>query len=639
MRGMPTGYRMRWSVPLFLACLVAAPLTGCSSGPSPDGPLKAFATAWSGDDLKALQVFTPAGATLTGAQAQTILDTVTGDLTAVRPAVTVKRKPTVKDDRASGTLTVAWPLAKDVTWSYDTTVELRRKGDRWRVVFEPRVVHPNLTETTKLAVRRSAADRGGILDNAGQPIVTQRPVVTVGVQPNALPNPPVAIGELTAAIARVEPTVSLTDLAARIAAATPDAFVEVVTLRKEKYLQIRAELQAIQGTRFKESSLPLAPTSVFARALLGSTGEVTKEIMDKNPGKYQIGDRVGLSGLQQRYDDVLRGSPGVQVTIPVPQGGSGTATTLFTSDPKPGAAVRTTLDPKTQTAADGALAGETRRSALVAIRISDGSVVAVANGPGGGQLNLALTAQVPPGSTFKMVTALGVLDNGSVTADATVACPQTLVVGGRTFSNSHEMVLGDAPLHVDFAKSCNTAFASLAPKLGPDGLAKTATTLGVGAPWDLGVDAFAGKVSSGGSETEQAAAAFGQGTTIVSPIAMAGATAAVARGQWKQPTLVTEPAPAKPAADGPQLKPTAVEPLRAMMREVVTAGTADALKRIDGLHGKTGTAEYDSNDLAKTHSWFIGFKGDIAFAVFVENGGLGSAAAVPITGKFFQLLG
>jgi cell division protein FtsI/penicillin-binding protein 2 len=238
-----------------------------------------------------------------------------------------------------------------------------------------------------------------------------------------------------------------------------------------------------------------------------------------------------------------------------------------------------------------------------------------------------------------MVTAYGVLDNGSVTADTTIPCPQTLTVEGRTFQNSHELALGDAPMHVNFAKSCNTAFASLAPKLGPDGLARTATSLGLGVGWDLGADAFTGKISSGGSATEQAAAAFGQGTTIVSPLAMAAAVAAVARGQWKQPSLVTEPAPAKPAADGPQLKPEALTALRGMMREVVTAGTADSLKKIDGLYGKTGTAEFDDKDPNKTHSWFIGYRGDLAFAAFVDNGGLGSAAAVPITGRFFQALG
>ena len=100
-----------------------------------------------------------------------------------------------------------------------------------------------------------------------------------------------------------------------------------------------------------------------------------------------------------------------------------------------------------------------------------------------------------------------------------------------------------------------------------------------------------------------------------------------------------DPAPKSPAADGPQLNQASLDALRQMMREVVTAGTADQLKNLPGdLRGKTGTAEYD-NDPAHTHSWFMGYRGDIAFCVFVENGGASTAAAVPIAGKFFQTIG
>jgi len=313
---------------------------------------------------------------------------------------------------------------------------------------------------------------------------------------------------------------------------------------------------------------------------------------------------------------------------------------LFHSDPQSGKSIKTTLDVKIQNAADTALVGQTQRSALVAIRISDGAIVAVANGPNGGDLDLALTAQTPPGSTFKTVTALGVLSNGSANTNTVVACPKTLTVNGRTFKNAHDFELGNVPLHTDFAKSCNTAFASLAPKLGADGLSQTAQTLGIGVQWDPGIDVFTGKVSSGGPAEEQAAAAFGQGQTIVSPVCLAGAAAAVARGQWKQPSLVLDPAPAKSAPDGPALKADAVSALKTMMREVVTDGTATGVKGVPGepIYGKTGTAEYD-NDPAHTHSWFMGFRGDIAFAVFVENGGQSTDAAVPIAGKFFTTLG
>ena len=558
-----------------------------------------------------------------------------GDLAARRPKVTIKGKPEIKKTSARATVTVAWPVTDAVTWTYDTTVRLVKRGDDWLPVFSPQTVVPNLPTGASLEATVTQADRGAVLDGAGQPLVTNKPVVVVGVEPQRITDQTVLIGVLKSVFTEIGVSVDLSTLPERIrTASSPTTFIEVVTLRREVYDTVRSDLRNVQGTVFREAVQPLAPTAAFARAVLGQTGEVTKEILDKNPGKYKVGDRVGLSGLQQKYDDRLRGGQGVTIKA--------SEQVLFEAAPAAGQSVKTTLDVKIQNAADAALAGETRRSALVAVRVSDGAVVAVANGPGGSNLNLAFTAQVPPGSTFKMVSTYGLLEAGAVALDTPVDCPATTVVEGRTFKNSDGLgALGTVPWRTAFAKSCNTAFVALAPKLGDNGLATAGTALGLGGPWDMGVEAFSGKVSTGGSATEKAAASFGQGTTVVSPVAMAAATAAVARGRWKQPVLVTDPAPANPAPDGPELKATTLDPLRAMMREVVTSGSAVALKGLAGtpLYGKTGTAEFDSADPTKTHAWFIGFKGDIAFAVFGENGGGGAATAVPLAGKFLQAAG
>jgi cell division protein FtsI/penicillin-binding protein 2 len=212
-------------------------------------------------------------------------------------------------------------------------------------------------------------------------------------------------------------------------------------------------------------------------------------------------------------------------------------------------------------------------------------------------------------------------------------------VEGRSFRNSDNFALGTVPFRENFARSCNTAFARLGPQLGPNGLAAVGATLGLGGDWGLGVDAFSGKVSTGGGGAERAAASFGQGTTVVSPLAMAAATAGVANGRWQQPTVLLDPAPEKPAEDGPALKATSVQALKTMMREVVTRGSATDLRDAPGgpVHGKTGTAEYDNNP-KNTHSWFVGWQGDVAFAVFVEKGGSSSAAAVPAAERFLRAL-
>ncbi|SDY65627.1 Cell division protein FtsI/penicillin-binding protein 2 [Micromonospora pattaloongensis] len=627
--------------------LAAAVLPGCSSDDGPDSALDAFLAGWPTGQLDKLGFVTAAGQRIAAGDVAAELKQLSGELADSPPKLRRSGDAKVTNDIATATVAVDWTLPGDVHWQYPTTVRLKHADDgAWQVVWEPTVVHDKLTDGDQLAVRRLASTRAAILDGAGKPIVTARRVVQVGVQPSEVTDPAALTRQLDAAFKAIRPAINppidVSDLPKRLREAKPDAFVEVVTLRDEAYRQIKPRIYDLPGTKFRDEQRDLAPTREFARALLGSVDPVQKADMDARPGRFVAGDLVGHGGLQGRYDDQLRGTPGVSVIV-ARKGPDGavtpTDTEVFRAEPKPGTPVRTTLDVATQTAADAALRGDRHVSALVAMRISDGALVAVANGPDGGAQNHALTAQVPPGSTFKMVSALGLLDLGAVDLDTPVACPKTFTVDGRSFKNANNFALGTVPFRVDFARSCNTAFTALAPKLGDQGLAEAGRSLGLEGSWTLGVDAFTGKVSAGGSAAERAAAAFGQGTTVVSPVAMAAATAAVARGHWQAPTLLREPAPGAKAPDGPKLKESSVGPLRTMMRQVVTAGTATQLATAPGgpVYGKTGTAEYDDNP-AHTHAWFVGWQGDIAFAVFVEKGGSSSATAVPIAVRFLRAL-
>ncbi|SCL66803.1 Cell division protein FtsI/penicillin-binding protein 2 [Micromonospora citrea] len=640
--------RRRPSLALLAATTLAAgALTACSGGDGPERSVDAFLAGWRSGDLQAVGFVDPAGAKVPAADVSREIKQLSGELAATPPALTRQGDAKITANVATATVRIEWTLPGQTRWAYDRQVRLSRGGDDgWRVIWEPQVVQEQLGRGDRLALRRDAGPRAAVLDGAGKPIVAPRPVVRVGLQPGEVTDLPGLTRKLDAAFRAVRPAITppvdLSGLPKRLAEADPGAFVEVVTLREEAYRQIKPRIYDLPGTKFRGDKLDLAPTREFARAVLGSVDQAQADDLAKHPDRYAAGDLVGHGGLQGRYDERLRGTPGLKVIAERP-GPDGTlvptGTEVFRHEPQPGQPLRTTLDVATQNAADAALRGEKRRSALVAVRISDGAVLAAANGPGAAGENLAFTAQVPPGSTFKMVSALGLLDRGAVTPDATVPCPKTFTVDGRSFKNSDNFELGAVPFRTDFARSCNTAFTALAPKLGPDGLAVTGRSLGLEGQWDLGLDAFTGKVSANGGATEQAAAAIGQGTTVVSPLAMASATAAVARGRFEQPKLVLDPAPAQPAAPGPQLRPESVEAVRAMMREVVTAGSGSALKDVPGapVHGKTGTAEYDNNP-AHTHAWFVGWQGDVAFAVFVEQGGASTATAVPAVERFLRAL-
>ncbi|MFG1988933.1 penicillin-binding transpeptidase domain-containing protein [Actinoplanes sp. NPDC048988] len=632
----------RFAATVATLTLATGLLAGCSKD-GPDDTLDDFLSGWRGNDLSKVGFVSAAGGKLASADVQAQLKELTGELVNAKMTVTKTGEAKTTGDDATHPIKLEWQLPGDVIWSYESTVRLTKKNtDGWSVVWEPALVQSDLVAGDKVRLRRLPSTRASILDAAGQPIVTAREVVTIGVVPQNIADLPKLQKDLATALAKVGVTVDMADLATRVKASDPGAFVDVVTLRRPDYLKIRNQVRPLKGTQFQEATRDLAPTRAFARALLGTADQATRDDIDENPKTISQGDIVGHGGLQEKYDTTLRGTPGLSVVVARPTSEADDTpkdTEIFTSKPVAGKPIKTTIDVKTQLAADQALASIKQPSSLVAVKISDGSVLAVANGPDGGTVDTALTGQVPPGSTFKAVSAYGLLQRKAVTADTTVACPAKATVAGREFKNADGEVLGNVPFHVDFAKSCNTAFVALAPKLTAEGLQKAASDLGLGAKWDLGVDAFSGKVSPAATPTELAAATFGQGATAVSPVAMAGATAAIARGQFKQPRLVVDPAPAAPAADGPKLDEAAVTPLRQMMREVVTAGTATALKSAPGgpVQGKTGTAEF-AETTEDTHSWFIGYQGDVAFAVMVQKGGAGSEAAVPAVDRFLRAL-
>jgi len=533
-------------------------------------------------------------------------------------------------DEATADLTWSWLVGAD-RWTYDTQLPLTAVDDQdapWEVRFTPQVVHPELEPDGVLGASRTLAERADVLGRDATPIVTPTPVVEVGVQPSRAIDP-AALSRTLAELLDVDAA----GLEQRIAAAGPDAFVPVITLRRGDYEPLRAQLQPLAGTVFREDALPLAPTRAFARALLGTAGPVTAELVEQSEGRLAAGDLAGLSGLQRTYDERLSGTAGVLVE----QVQGDQRTELFSVAPVPGQPVQVTLDPAVQRAAEAALATAGDSSAsLVAVDVATGDVVAVANTPLGGA-DRATSGQYPPGSTFKAVSTLALLGTG-LTPEAVVGCPPTATVDGRAFRNFEGSALGEVAFGTAFAQSCNTAFVGLSDRLEPSAFPDTAATVGLGVPWQVGVDVFAGDVPAPETPVDLAASTIGQGRTLVSPAAMAQVAATIARGSWAPPRLVIEPDPGAPSAAPPAADPARLAVVRDLMRQVVLTGTASALGDVPGepVHAKTGTAEYGTEQPPRTHAWTIGFRGPLAFAVIVEDGASGGGVAVPVVEVFLR---
>ncbi|MFI7587591.1 penicillin-binding transpeptidase domain-containing protein [Spongisporangium articulatum] len=542
-----------------------------------------------------------------------------------RPSAVSAGEITRHGKTATAPLDVTWTLNGGRTWRYTSTVTLQKTGSGWLTAWSPATTHPDLTTGATLSASTTDADRGRILGKGGQVLVAERPVVVVGIQPSRA-------DDLTATAQQVASIVDVNagDLVKRVKAAKKDAFVQVITLRESAYQAVRDELQPIPGTVFQERTLALAPSADFARALLGSVGPATDEIIKASKGRVQAGQYTGLYGVQRQFDEQLSGTPGLTVTLK-PQ--SGAAKTLYTAKPTAGKDLELTLDAATQKAAEKALTKAKKPAALVAMDTATGAVLAVANGgPNASGYNRALLGQYPPGSTFKVVSGMALLDSG-VTPDTPIKCPPSVTVNGKKFSNAEGEVLGTVAFRSDFAHSCNTAFVGSAGKVSTDELAKAARELGYGAKNQMGVQTYTGSVPTSDQPTEHAASMIGQGPVLASPATVAGVSAAIASGTWHAPHLVASTEPSTkdlPASD--------VKAMRSMMRQVVTGGTATVMRNTPGgaVYGKTGTAEFGSDNPPKTHAWFTGWQGRVAFAVIVEDGGFGAETAAPIAKAFLS---
>ncbi len=180
----------------------------------------------------------------------------------------------------------------------------------------------------------------------------------------------------------------------------------------------------------------------------------------------------------------------------------------------------------------------------------------------------------------------------------------------------------------------------LSSRLAPGELSEAGASVGLGAGWVVGAPAFTGDVPVEESPVEVAAATIGQGQVLASPLAMAQVAATIASGGWIEPKLVLEPSPPATSGEAPQPDTERLVTVRELMRLVAIDGTASALADVPGepVHAKTGTAEYGTEVPPRTHAWTVGFQGDVAFAVLIEDGVSGTGAAVPVAEAFLRAL-
>ena len=574
--------------------VLASVLSACGLfGPDqPDTVSQQFADALNSDDVQAAAELTTDPAAATAAITAMYDGLGNKDGTFTRTDVQESG-----DNGGTFTMDVSWPFAPGQEWKYSTTGNATKEGDDWKIVWDPAVLAPGLTDDTTVRYTTTTGTPPKVLAAGGAPILEQQVVTLVNLEQGA------DTAAVAALLSPIAPTITAASLQQDLAGAQGKP-VTAISLRAEDLAPIEPQLRQLAGVTLAPQTRLLSTDKALASPTLAGLGDLWQEGQDASAG----------------WAVQLVGQDGAAKSIAGEQGPDAPD-------------IATTLDLPMQMAAERALADVPQQAAIVALRPSTGEVLAVAqNAPADALGPIALTGLYPPGSTFKTVTTSAALQAGAATPDTVLPCPGTENIEGRQIPNDDEFDLGAVPLHTAFARSCNTTMGRLAVGLPPDALQQAALQFGLGVDYVTpGLTTVTGNVPVADSPAARVESGIGQGQVTATPFGMAMVAASIANGSTPSPMIVQgQPGTADKAA--PTVPANVTSDLRTMMRETVTGGTATALQDIPGLLGKTGTAESGNGP---AHGWFVGIKDDLAFAVFIATGD-SSAPAVQAAGRFLR---
>ena len=464
----------------------------------------------------------------------------------------------------------------------------------------------------------------------------------------------------------------------------------------EKVALIETNALDLPGIYVDVSPIRLYRDGEMLAPVIGYTGEISKEDLEKSEGRYAYGDVLGKHGVEKKFDSYLRGRRGAELVEVNVYGKE--IKNLGRIDPVSGYNIILNIDADLQKATGEALVG--RSGAAVVLDVRDGSVLAMFSAPSfdpnlfnGGisyeqweklqnnplspLSNKAISGQYPPGSTYKLIVAAAALEEGVITPETKIFCNGSFTLGNRTYRCWKKGGHGFVNLHQAIVESCDVYFYTVGKMLGVDKIAEYAKRFGLGGVAGIDLPNEKGglvptkewklkRKKSPWQMGETISVSIGQGFNLVTPLQLANAFSAFANGGtlWK-PRLVKyiESTDGKiykeflPEKEGElNLNPKTIEILNSALWGVVNepGGTGKNAK-LSGIDvcGKTGTSQVlglPQNEIArrakrlaafqKDHALFVCYaplkNPEIAVAVILENAGGGGAVAAPVARKILS---
>lgn len=549
-------------------------------------------------------------------------------------------------------------------------------GRLWQIQVLQGTAYLRQSEENRIRDYVLIAPRGIIYDRKGRPLVTNRPSFTVAILP-------LELRRTAEVLAQLAPMLGMTpgEIRAKLESGRARLF-EPVRVKRDVGTRVVAMIE--------ENRMDLPGVVILAEPVrhylhgkmtahvMGYIGEIgEEELKAKKSEGYKLGDLIGKTGVERKYETVLRGTDG-RLRMEVDALGR-PLRVMGRVAAVPGRSIVLSLDLDVQRAAFEALQDSGLPSgAVVALDPRSGEVLAMASLPSFDPnlfatgispkawtglvrhplkplLNRAAGTAFEPGSVFKLVTATAALESGIVTRQSTFYAPGYFRLGRWVF---HDLkAWGTVNFMTGIANSINVVFYTLGNRLGGEVLALYAKMLGLGEVTNIDLPAeVAGTIPSPSTKMQLVGEpwypgdsvnmSIGQGAVTATPLQVARMVSVIAnRGTLYQPRVLImmrdkdgKPRRTEPVLQGRvNLKPSTFDVLHEGMQAAVERGTgrAAAIRGI-AIAGKTGSAE---NPRGKPHAWFAGFAPvrapTVVVVAFVEHGFRGGIAAAPIVRRVF----
>lgn len=511
----------------------------------------------------------------------------------------------MKDNSFTYAMQLNTAIGQTTTFNYEA--QLSEDNDRYKINWHPALIFPNMEADDKISFNSTSAKRGDIKDANDFALATFAKAFQAGIIPGELGNDSERDKNMKAISKFLEMPVDTIEANLAKSWVKDDLFVPLKTIADE-------DVKKLTGLQYKAVETRYYPLGEAAANLIGYTGKVTAEDLEKNPS-LGMDSTIGKSGLERSYDKELRGVDGGEIALTDAAGK--VKDVLLTSEVEDGQDIKLTIDHLVQKRAYSSLkdaAGSTvvmepKTGALISLvtkpsfdpnemvrGISQESYDQYANNPDKPFMSRYALGYAP-GSTMKAITAAVALDAGTLTEKTMRKIDGLQWQKDGSWGNYKITRVTDNP-EVDFVKalvySDNIFFAQEGLALGEKELRAGFDKFGFGKEYELPFAMEPAQISTDkkfANDILLADTAYGQGQLLMSPIQQAVAFSAFANeGKIVSPHLVfQEKSQQTQAATAPS-----IEKVNAALLKVVSDknGTAHLLNSISPtLAAKTGTAE------------------------------------------------